>query len=201
MFFCTPFFKKRINSYPRNPKKDTPHNKYYQAYTAGYLMEEHTSKKQSVMILIGSILLCNCAGLLGALATSTGQDSWYATLIKPSFNPPSWLFGPVWTLLYVLMGISLFLVIMEGKKGRNIRIPLILFAVQLILNTLWSFAFFGLESPLYGLLVIIPLWVFIFATIVTFYPIRKAAAWLLVPYIAWVSFATILNYALYSLNL
>ena len=164
-------------------------------------MEAGSFNRQSALILIGAVLLCNCVGLLGALATSTGPGSWYETLVKPAFNPPSWLFAPVWTLLYILMGISLYLVIMEWKKGRDVRIPLILFAIQLILNTLWSFAFFALESTLYGLLVIIPLWIFIAATMVAFFPVRKAATWLLIPYLLWVSFATVLNYALYALNL
>ena len=110
-------------------------------------MEEGLFNRKSALILIGAVLLCNCAGLLGALVTSTGPGSWYETLVKPSFNPPSWLFGPVWTLLYILMGISLYLVIMEGRKGRDVRIPLVLFAIQLVLNTLWSFAFFAMESP------------------------------------------------------
>jgi tryptophan-rich sensory protein len=163
-------------------------------------MGEDTFNRKSALILIGAVLLCNCAGLLGTLVTTTGPGSWYESLVKPSFNPPSWLFGPVWTLLYILMGISLFLVIMEGRKGRDVRIPLVLFAIQLILNTLWSFAFFGLESPISGLLVILLLLAFIVATIVAFYPVRKAAAWLLIPYFLWVSFATVLNYALYTLN-
>ena len=94
-------------------------------------MEAGSFNRQSVLILIGAVLLCNFAGLLGALATSTGTGSWYETLVKPAFNPPSWLFAPVWTLLYILMGISLYLVIMEWKKGRDVRIPLILFAIQL----------------------------------------------------------------------
>jgi tryptophan-rich sensory protein len=163
-------------------------------------MQEGTFNRTSALILIGAVLLCNCAGLLGALVTTTGPGSWYESLVKPSFNPPSWLFGPVWTLLYILMGISLFLVIMEGRKGRDVRIPLVLFAIQLILNIIWSFAFFGLESPISGLLVILLLLAFIVATIMAFYPVRKAAAWLLIPYLLWVSFATILNYALYTLN-
>jgi tryptophan-rich sensory protein len=163
-------------------------------------MREGIFNRTSALILIGAVLLCNFAGLLGALVTATGPGSWYESLVKPSFNPPSWLFGPVWTLLYILMGISLFLVIMEGRKGRDVRIPLVLFAIQLILNTIWSFAFFGLESPISGLLVILLLLVFIVATIVTFYPVRKAAAWLLIPYLLWVSFATVLNYALFTLN-
>ena len=163
-------------------------------------MEEGLFNRKSALILIGAVLLCNCAGLLGALVTSTGPGSWYETLVKPSFNPPSWLFGPVWTLLYILMGISLYLVILEGRKGRDVRIPLVLFAIQLVLNTLWSFAFFAMESPLTGLMVIISLWIFIVATMVAFFPVRKAATWLLVPYLFWVSFATVLNYSLYILN-
>ncbi|HPX72301.1 MAG TPA: tryptophan-rich sensory protein [Methanoregulaceae archaeon] len=163
-------------------------------------MQKSVSKTKAGAILIGSVLLCNCAGLLGSLFTTTGPGSWYSTLIKPAFNPPSWIFAPVWTLLYILMGISLYLVIMEGMKGRDVRIPLLIFAIQLILNILWSYAFFGLESTFFGLLVIILLWISIVATMILFYPIRKAAAWLLVPYILWVSFATILTYTIYSLN-
>ncbi|HNQ25433.1 MAG TPA: tryptophan-rich sensory protein [Methanoregulaceae archaeon] len=163
-------------------------------------MQESVTKTKAGAILIGSILLCNCAGLLGSLFTTTGPGSWYSTLIKPAFNPPSWIFAPVWTLLYILMGISLYLVIMEGMKGRDVRIPLLIFAIQLILNILWSYAFFGLESTFFGLLVIIILWISIVATMILFYPVRKAAAWLLVPYILWVSFATILTYTIYSLN-
>ena len=163
-------------------------------------MQKSVSKTKAGAILIGSVLLCNCAGLLGSLFTTTGPGSWYSTLIKPAFNPPSWIFAPVWTLLYILMGISLYLVIMEGMKGRDVRIPLLIFATQLILNILWSYAFFGLESTFFGLLVIILLWISIVATMILFYPVRKAATWLLVPYILWVSFATILTYTIYSLN-
>ena len=163
-------------------------------------MQKSVSKTKAGAILIGSVLLCNCAGLLGSLFTTTGPGSWYSTLIKPAFNPPSWIFAPVWTLLYILMGISLYLVIMEGMKGRDVRIPLLIFAIQLILNILWSYAFFGLESTFFGLLVIILLWISIVATMILFYPVRKAAAWLLVPYILWVSFATLLTYTIYSLN-
>lgn len=163
-------------------------------------MQESVSKTKAGGILIGSVLLCNCAGLLGSLFTTTGPGSWYSTLIKPAFNPPAWIFAPVWTLLYILMGISLYLVIMEGIKGRDVRIPLLVFTIQLILNLLWSYAFFGLESTFFGLLVIILLWISIVATMILFYPVRKAAAWLLVPYILWVSFATLLTYTIYSLN-
>ncbi|MCE5297753.1 MAG: tryptophan-rich sensory protein [Methanoregulaceae archaeon] len=163
-------------------------------------MEERAFNRQSALILIGAIVLCNCAGFLGALVTSTGPGTWYESLVKPAFNPPSWIFAPAWTILYILMGISLYLVIMEGRKGRDVRIPLVLFAIQLILNTIWSFAFFALESPVAGLMVILPLWIFILATMIAFFPVRKAAAWLLIPYLLWVSFATVLNYAIYILN-
>ncbi len=155
---------------------------------------------ESVPILIGSIILCNLAGLLGTLVTVTGPGSWYDMLVKPSFNPPSWVFGPVWTILYILMGISLYLVLMAWRRGSDTRIPLVLFGIQLALNALWSFLFFGLQSPAAGLAGIIVLWIFIGATIVTFFRISRPAALLLLPYFAWVSFASILNYAIFTLN-
>jgi len=155
---------------------------------------------ESVPILIGSIILCNLAGLLGTLVTGTGPGSWYDMLVKPSFNPPSWVFGPAWTLLYILMGISLYLVLMAWRKGTEVRIPLILFGIQLALNALWSFLFFGLQSPATGLAGILVLWVFIVATIVTFFRVSRPAAFLLLPYLAWVSFASLLNYAIFILN-
>ncbi|NYT08299.1 MAG: tryptophan-rich sensory protein [Methanomicrobiales archaeon] len=155
---------------------------------------------ESVPILIGSIILCNLAGFMGMLVTSTGPGSWYDMLVKPSFNPPSWIFGPVWTLLYILMGISLYLVLMAWRKGTDTRIPLLVFGIQLVLNALWSFLFFGLRSPAAGLAGILVLWVFIVATIVTFSRVSRPAALLLLPYLAWVSFASILNYAILTLN-
>jgi translocator protein len=155
---------------------------------------------QSVPILIGSIILCNLAGFLGALVTVTGSGSWYDSLMKPVVTPPSWVFGPVWTTLYVLMGISLYLVLMEWRKGTDVRIPLVLFGIQLVLNTLWSFLFFGLESPAIGLAGILLLWVFILATIISFIRITRTAAILLIPYLAWVSLASYLNYAIFILN-
>lgn len=155
---------------------------------------------RSIPILIGSIVLCNLAGILGALVTVTGSGSWYDNLVKPALTPPSWVFGPVWTTLYILMGISLYLVLMEWKKGTDVRVPMVLFGIQLVLNTAWSFLFFGLESPAAGLAGILLLWVFILATIITFYRINRAAAFLLIPYIAWVSLASYLNYAIFILN-
>ncbi len=150
--------------------------------------------------LIGSIILCEAAGILGSLATAPQIGTWYQALVKPAFTPPSWVFGPAWTTLYFLMGISLFLVLEESAKGKDVRVPLVIFAVQLILNSLWSFLFFGLESPFLGLIGIAALWIAIVATIGTFYRVRPAAAYLLVPYLAWVTFASLLNYSILILN-
>jgi len=114
--------------------------------------------------------------------------------------PPNWLFAPVWFLLYVLMGISAFLVWRKGIKEFQVREGLIIFVIQLVLNTLWSYAFFGLKSPLWGLIVIVPLWTAILLTMINFYRVSKTSSLLLIPYILWVSYATILNFSIYLLN-
>ena len=128
--------------------------------------------------------------------TSTGPDSWYSQLSKPLFNPPNWVFAPMWTLLYILMGIALYLAIKNnaGKKA------MILFGLQLILNTLWTILFFGMQNPLLAFIEIILLWILILLTIIEFYKKSKVAAYLLIPYILWVGFATILNFAIFYLN-
>lgn len=146
--------------------------------------------------LILSVVLCLCAGAIGGLFTTTGVDSWYASIVKPSFNPPNWVFGPVWTVLYILMGISLYLAIRKEAS----RLALVTFMVQLGLNTLWSFLFFGLASPLLALICILALWVSILTCIVLFYRTSRTAAYLLIPYLLWVSFATLLNWAILLLN-
>jgi translocator protein len=132
--------------------------------------------------------------------TGPSIPGWYAGLVKPPFNPPNWLFGPVWTLLYALMGIAAYLVYEKGRKEPKVRKALIIFAVQLALNALWSPVFFGAHALLGAAVVIVLLWAMILASIVLFSKISKAAAWLLVPYILWVSFATVLNISLYVLN-
>ena len=149
--------------------------------------------------LIFAILISQLAGIIGSLFTITSTKSWYTTIIKPSFNPPNWIFGPVWTLLYLLMGISLYL-ILTTKKSKNRKIGLYLFFTQLVLNTLWSILFFGLQSPLFAFIEIIILWLAILLTIIYFYKINKKASYLLIPYILWVTFAAILNLSIYSLN-
>lgn len=132
--------------------------------------------------------------------TITGVDSWYQTINKPSWNPPNWVFGPVWTTLYIMMGIALFLVWKEDTSEELKKIAIALFAVQLILNFFWSFIFFNQQQPGWALVEIIAMWFFILLTIFAFAQVNKTAAWLLVPYISWVSFATILNYTIWQLN-
>ncbi len=156
-------------------------------------------KSKDVIKLIVSVGVPLLAGGVGGLVTTPAISTWYATLNKPWFTPPDWLFGPVWTLLYVLMGLALFLV-WRSPRSRTRDIGIALFAVQLAVNIFWSFAFFGLENTLYGVLTIIPLWVLIAATIFQFYKVSKGAAFLMVPYILWVSIATALNTAVYLLN-
>lgn len=150
--------------------------------------------------LAASVALPLLAGLIGSFFTRSSVDTWYVALRKTSFNPPGAVFGPVWTILYVLMGVSLFLVWRKGTADPRVRLGLGLFAVQLILNTLWSVAFFGAKSPLAGAVVIVALWVAILANVVVFAGISRWAAVLIVPYILWVTFAAVLNFSIYFLN-
>ena len=150
--------------------------------------------------LAASVVLCMLVGFIGSIFTTPKIGGWYAGINKPSFNPPNWLFGPVWTALYAMMAIALYLVWRKGLAAKGVKIALAVFIVQLVLNALWSFAFFGAESPLAGLVVIVALWAMIAASIAAFAPISRAAAVLLVPYILWVTFATSLNAAIYLLN-
>jgi benzodiazapine receptor len=150
--------------------------------------------------LVIAIVVCNLAGVLGSFVTQTGSGSWYAQLVKPEINPPSFVFAPVWTTLFVLMGIALYLVWMEGTDRRDVRRAMTIFGVQLGLNIIWSYAFFGLQSPLLGLVDIVALWCVIAATIVAFAKVNRTAAYLLIPYLLWVTFATFLNYRILLLN-
>lgn len=156
--------------------------------------------------LLISLAITQATGLIGAIFTLDAIPTWYAGLVKPIFAPPNWLFGPVWTLLYLMMGISLYLVWRQKstkinkKKIDQTNCGLYLFVTQLFFNFIWSPVFFGLQSPLAALVIIIMLWGLIVATIKVFYPLSKAAAYLLVPYLLWVSFATILNASIAWLN-
>ncbi len=139
------------------------------------------------------------ASLVGGLVTRPEIPGWYAGLVKPAFTPPNWVFGPVWTVLFAMIALSAYRILSRPPSPAR-RAALVAFAVQLALNTAWSFAFFGLRSPLAGLLVIVPLWASIALTIARFAPLDRPAAWLLVPYLAWVSYASALNAAIWWLN-
>ena len=139
-------------------------------------------------------------GGLSGFATAQGVRDWFPTLIKPSFNPPSWVFGPVWTLLYVMMGIAAFMVWQKGWENGAVKIALGFFAFQLILNGLWSVLFFGMRMPALAFADIILLWASIGATVVFFWRVSPAAGMLLLPYEAWVTFAAVLNGSIWILN-
>ena len=155
---------------------------------------------KKAITLIVFIVVCELAGILGSVFTMPSIPGWYAGLAKPSFNPPNWLFGPVWTILYALMGVAAWLVYEKGVKRPDVKKALSVFAAQLILNALWSIVFFGAHMILGAAVVIVLLGAMILLTILLFGKISKPAAWLLVPYILWVSFATVLNISLYVLN-
>ena len=152
-------------------------------------------------MFIAAILLCQAAGLIGSVFTAPAIANWYAGISKPAFNPPNWVFAPVWTALFILMGISLFLVWEKGLEKKENRLAVSVFGIQLLLNVVWSVLFFGLQNPFLGFLEIIILWFAILANIVLFYRISRKAGCLLIPYILWVSFAAILNYNILILNL
>jgi benzodiazapine receptor len=155
---------------------------------------------QSYPKLAAAILFCLIVGSLGSLVTTTGYGSWYASLEKPFFAPPNWVFAPVWITLFILMGIALYLVWQCGTENRDVLIALGIFGVQFILNVIWSFLFFGLHSALLGFIDIILLWVMIVLTIRAFYRVKKSAAYFLIPYIVWVTLAASLNGAIYFMN-
>lgn len=150
--------------------------------------------------LVIAIGVSELAGVIGAFFTTPAISGWYATLAKPEPAPPNWIFGPVWTTLYALMGVTAFLIWKEGLERRGVKVALGIFIGQLVLNTLWSIIFFGLQSPGGAFIEIILLWLAILATIIAFHKISRPAAWLLVPYILWVSFAAYLNYSIWMLN-
>ena len=156
--------------------------------------------KNELFRLILSIIICQMAGIIGSIFTAGSVTSWYPTLVKPSFTPPGFYVGLIWIVLFTLMSISLFLIWRETPSNLAARIALYFFAAQLIVNVLWSVAFFGMQSPIGGLVVIGFLWVLILITIIRFWPINRTAALLLIPYIIWVSIAAFLNYSIWRLN-
>ena len=155
---------------------------------------------KNIPSLIVCVLICLAVGGLAAFATQSSVTTWFPTLNKPFFNPPSWLFGPVWTTLYILMGVALWLVWNAPETHPQRKNGIIIFAIQLIFNFLWSFLFFGMKNPLFALFDIVLMLITITLTIIIFRKINTKTTPLLVPYLAWVSFATLLNVSIWWLN-
>ena len=155
---------------------------------------------RALVSLAVSLALPLAVGALAGWVTSSSVQSWYPTLEKPSFNPPAWIFGPAWTVLYVLMGIAAWLVWRTGWGRPEVRFALAVYALQLVLNGIWSLIFFGLRAPGPAFAEIVLLWLAIAATLALFWRVRPLASGLLVPYLAWVSFAVALNFSIWRLN-
>ena len=155
---------------------------------------------RSWVVAVAFVLVCELAGGLGALTTQTGTSTWYRELAKPVFQPPSWVFGPVWTLLYALMGIAAWRVWRRGTQHPAVRRALGLFVAQLVLNAVWSPVFFGAHEIGLALAILAALWLVLVGTIRAFGKLDRPAAWLLTPYLAWVTFALVLNATLLHLN-
>lgn len=151
----------------------------------------------NVRTLVICVIICLVSGWLGSLFNIKSIPGWYSKLKKPRFNPPNWVFGPVWTLLYILMGVSFYLALISGKGTLS---AIIVFSIQLFLNILWSALFFGIKKPFLALAEIILLWFAIVINIVIFYGLSQIASYLLIPYFLWASFATILNFSIWKLN-
>ncbi|KKU45636.1 MAG: Tryptophan-rich sensory protein [Microgenomates group bacterium GW2011_GWA2_46_7] len=156
--------------------------------------------KDNYLMLLASIVLAQVAGGIGSLFTFSAIPTWYASLTKPAFSPPNWVFGPVWTLLYILMAISAYLVWRRAQFGKKSLPFWHVYSTQLALNTLWSILFFGFKFTGLAFIEILALWYFIFRSIQTGQKIDKWSAYLLYPYLAWVSFASLLNLAIWLLN-
>jgi tryptophan-rich sensory protein len=155
---------------------------------------------RKILLLCCAIGICLLAGYIGSYLTIPSLPTWYAGLVKPDLNPPSWVFAPVWTLLYILMGLSLYLMLLHGLNNRDVQFGVVLFLVQLLLNVAWSFAFFSVHSIFLALMTIIALWAILLCTIIQAFRISAGAGALLLPYLLWVSFALYLNYAIMQLN-
>jgi translocator protein len=159
----------------------------------------HKKRKISdALVLAIAIIIPQIAGFIGSLYTTPNISTWYSGITKPSFNPPNWIFGPVWTTLFLMMGVASFIIYKQKDKIKTQALKLYL--AQLTLNIMWSVIFFGAKNPLGGFLVIVALWIEIAYTMDIFYKIKKTAGYLFVPYFLWVSFAMILNFSIYILN-
>jgi len=155
---------------------------------------------QKIIKIALVVLVCVSLGFLSGMVTRDSITVWYPTLVKPVFNPPNWIFAPVWTLLYIMMGIAAGLVWTSNTDEKIMKKALGFFAIQFGLNVLWSYLFFGLHNPLLALVEVVLLWLMIFETYNQFKKIDTISGFLLIPYLAWVSFATILNASIWWLN-
>ncbi len=156
-------------------------------------------ERESWVSLLPFVAVCFAAAGIGALATRSSVKSWYPHLSRPDWTPPDWVFGPVWTTLYLMMAISAWLV-WRGTSSATARVALTLFGIQLVLNVLWSVVFFGLRRVGAAFAEVLLLWMMLIATAVAFYPLSLLAAWLLIPYIAWVGLASYLNFRIWQMN-
>jgi tryptophan-rich sensory protein len=157
-------------------------------------------KSKTIWLFIISLAIPLVVGYLGSLLTTPSISTWYQELYKPSFTPPNWVFAPAWTTLFILMGVACFLILRDGKKNRYFRSAYLSYGAQLFLNIYWSFLFFYIKEPPLAFYAIISLWSMIFVNIYYFYQIKKTAAYLLIPYIVWVTFAAVLNYSIWLIN-
>lgn len=155
---------------------------------------------KTISRILIAVAICLLVGFLAGFATQSSVATWYTTLNKPSFNPPNWVFGPVWTVLYILMGIAAGMVWARGVYHKWVKTALYHFGFQLMFNALWSIVFFGFKQPFWALMVILTLLILLTLTIKWFRVISRTAAWLLVPYLLWVCFASVLNYSIWTLN-
>jgi len=160
---------------------------------------------KKILGVAASLVICGSAGLVGSLFTTHNIPIWYdvvtKVVYKPALTPPSWVFGPVWTILYILMAVSLYIIWRKNHQSKTAKIALIIFGFQLVLNALWSYLFFELRNTTAAFIDIMAMWLAILACIILFSKISKGAAWLLVPYILWVTFAGYLNYSFASANI
>jgi len=158
-------------------------------------------KLNNSLKLIIALIIPQIIGIIGALFTMPSINGWYSSLAKPALNPPNWIFGPVWTLLFILMGVAAYLVWRQGFDRKEVKVALGIFIFQLFLNLFWSIIFFGIHNPAVAFTEIISLWSAILALILAFYQVSRTSAYLLIPYILWVSFAAYLNYAIWQLSI
>lgn len=154
----------------------------------------------NIVKLIASFVIVGVTAFMGSIFTSSSVSTWYQTIQKPGFTPPDWVFGPVWTILYILMAVALYLVWKKGMNRSEVKVAFWVFVFHLLINALWSLLFFSMQFPAAGFIVIVTLWILIVISMGLFWRVDRRAMYLLVPYILWVSYALALNYSIWKLN-